>query len=52
MTREKLLENWDKYFGGEKGTRYFKDFWRPLTEDIRGNPEQAMFSKIKRKEKP
>jgi NADH-quinone oxidoreductase subunit I len=52
MTREKLLENWDKYFGGEKGARYFKDFWRPLTEDIRGNPEQAMFGKIKRKEKP
>jgi NADH-quinone oxidoreductase chain I len=51
MNKEKLLANWDKYFEGEKGSQYFKKFWRPLTEDFKGNPEQAMFSKITRKEK-
>jgi NADH-quinone oxidoreductase subunit I len=51
MTREKLLTNWDKYFEGEKGRQYFKDFWRPLSADFKGSPEQAMFSKIKQKGK-
>lgn len=52
MTKEKLLENWEKYFAGEKGKVYFKKFWRPKTEDIDGSYEdQAMFSKIKRKGK-
>lgn len=52
MTKEKLLGNWDKYFEGEKGKRYFREFWRPMTSDFKGNPEQAMFSKIKQKERP
>jgi len=40
-----------QYFEGEKGKQYFKEFWRPLSDDFKGNPEQAMFSKIKRKER-
>jgi NADH-quinone oxidoreductase subunit I len=51
MTKEKLLANWDKYFEGEKGKRYFKEFWRPMSDDFTGGPEQAMFSKITRKER-
>jgi NADH-quinone oxidoreductase subunit I len=51
MTKEKLLVNWDKYLEGEKGKRYFREFWRPQSDDFKGNPGQAMFSKIKRKEK-
>ena len=47
MTKEKLLENWDRYFEGEKGKRYYRKFWRPLAEDFRAHEDQAMFSKIK-----
>lgn len=51
MTKEKLLDNWDKYFAGEKGKRYFRDFWRPRSEDFTGYEGQAMFSKVKAKGK-
>ncbi|MHB8881483.1 MAG: NADH-quinone oxidoreductase subunit NuoI [Thermodesulfovibrionales bacterium] len=51
MTKEKLLENWDKYFAGEKGKRYYREFWRPRAEDFQGHDDQAMFSKIKGKVK-
>jgi len=33
-TKERLLENWDKYMAGEKGEEYFKRFWRPMSEDF------------------
>ncbi len=33
-TKEKLLENWDKYMAGDKGTEYLEKFWRPRTEDF------------------
>ena len=33
-TKERLLENWDKYMTGEKGREYFEKFWRPLSEDF------------------
>ncbi|MDA8082544.1 MAG: NADH-quinone oxidoreductase subunit NuoI [Nitrospiraceae bacterium] len=46
MTKEKLLENWDRYFAGEKGKRYYREFWRPLSADMHGHEGQAMFSKI------
>jgi len=45
MTKEMLLANWDKYFTGKKGERYYKDFWRPKSEDFRGYEGQAMFNK-------
>lgn len=51
MTKEKLLENWDKYFPGEKGQRYFREFWRPFSEDFHAHEGQAMFSKVKVKGK-
>ncbi|HCC69283.1 MAG TPA: NADH-quinone oxidoreductase subunit NuoI [Nitrospiraceae bacterium] len=33
-TKDKLLSNWDKYMAGQKGERYFKRFWRPISGDI------------------
>ena len=51
MTKDKLLENWDKYFTAAKGQRYFKDFWRPKTEDFKEYEGQAMFNKVKVKGK-
>ena len=47
MTKEKLLQNWDTYFAGDKGKRYFQDFWRPRLTDFKGSEEQARFSKIR-----
>jgi len=51
MTKDKLLANWDKYFAGPKGERYFRDFWRPKTTDFTGSEDQAMFHKVKKKGK-
>lgn len=51
MTKDKLLANWDKYFTGKKGERYYKDFWRPKSEDFHGYEGQAMFNKVKVKGK-
>jgi NADH-quinone oxidoreductase subunit I len=51
MTKEKLLSNWDKYFAGPKGEKYFREFWRPRLDNF-GTPEgQATFSRIRRKVK-
>lgn len=44
MTKEKLLENWDKYMAGEKGDQYFKRFWYPATESYKKTYQgQAVF---------
>jgi NADH-quinone oxidoreductase chain I len=51
MTKDKLLDNWDKYFAGPKGERYFRDFWQPKSENFTGSEGQAMFSKVKLEEK-
>ncbi|PKL52229.1 MAG: NADH-quinone oxidoreductase subunit NuoI [Nitrospira bacterium HGW-Nitrospira-1] len=47
MTKEKLLENWDKYFTGEKGERYYRDFWQPKSENFIAHEGQAMFKGVK-----
>jgi len=44
MTKEKLLENWDKYMAGEKGLDYFEKFWRPRSEDFIAHDDQPVFS--------
>lgn len=45
-TKERLLENWDKYMSGAKGREYFEKFWRPMSEDF-GIPEkQAAYIKV------
>ena len=33
-TKDRLLENWDRFFSGEKGQDYLDRFWRPRQEDI------------------
>ena len=33
-TKERLLENWDKYMAGPVGTEYFEKFWGPKTSDF------------------
>jgi len=33
-TKERLLENWDKYMAGAKGEEYFEKFWRPKSVDF------------------
>ncbi|MBF0538734.1 MAG: NADH-quinone oxidoreductase subunit I [Nitrospirae bacterium] len=43
MTIETLLDNWDKYMGGDKGTFYLDNFWRPKTMDFTTPTEQAVF---------
>ncbi len=47
MTKEKLLDNWDKYLGWEKNVEYYKKFWHPKSEDFGFPRNQAMFSKVK-----
>jgi NADH-quinone oxidoreductase subunit I len=42
MTKEKLLENWDKYMG-EEGFRYFDTFWNPKETHYKTPKDQAMF---------
>lgn len=51
MTKEKLLDNWDKYFAGKKGIDYFENFWRPRTSDFGSYEGQAEFSRIKIKDR-
>jgi len=34
-TKERLLENWDKYMAGKKAKEYFKWFFHPISEDFR-----------------
>jgi NADH-quinone oxidoreductase subunit I len=33
-TKERLLDNWDRFFGEKKGKRYLDRFWRPRREDF------------------
>ena len=33
-TKEQLLDNWDRFFGEEKGRRYLDRFWRPRRPDF------------------
>jgi NADH-quinone oxidoreductase subunit I len=33
-TKERLLENWDKYMAGDKGNIYFERFWGPKKGDV------------------
>lgn len=49
MTKEKLLSNWDKYFGGGKGERYFRNFWGPQSDDFKAYEKQAMLKKVMKK---
>jgi NADH-quinone oxidoreductase chain I len=43
MTKEKLLDNWDKYMGPEKDREYFKKFWHPTLDDFGTPGNQALF---------
>ncbi len=43
MTKEQLLENWDRYMEGEKGRIYFERFWGPKVESFGTPKEQALF---------
>lgn len=43
MTKEKLLENYDKYMGWEKDKEYFRRFWHPVASDFTGHEGQAVF---------
>jgi NADH-quinone oxidoreductase subunit I len=43
MTKEKLLDNWDKYMAGEKGERYFERFWNPREGHFIAHEGQAVF---------
>lgn len=43
MTKEKLLENYDKYMGPEKDREYFKKFWHPTVDDFGTPAGQAGF---------
>ncbi|MBC8412712.1 MAG: NADH-quinone oxidoreductase subunit NuoI [Nitrospira sp.] len=33
-TKDRLLENWDKYMAGDKGRKYIDLFWRPRSSDF------------------
>ena len=42
--KERLLDNWDKYLGGEKGIQYLKNYWNhPNRDDYRAHDDQAVF---------
>lgn len=43
MTKDKLLENWDRFMAGKKGEEYFERFWRPQSQDFTGHADQAVF---------
>jgi NADH-quinone oxidoreductase subunit I len=45
MTKEKLLDNWDKYMADDKGSEYFKKFWHPVSNDLKSNNGQAVFER-------
>jgi NADH-quinone oxidoreductase subunit I len=34
-TKDRLLDNWDKYMAGAKGDEYLDRFWRPKSVDIK-----------------
>ncbi len=50
MDKERLLENWDKHMAGDKGKRYFKDFWRPMNRDFDAYEGQPVLAKGMKKE--
>jgi NADH-quinone oxidoreductase subunit I len=41
-TKDRLLENWDKYMAGEKGKEYFKRFWTPKSSDFEVRKEMPV----------
>lgn len=43
FSKEKLMDNWDKFMAGKKGEEYFKKFWRPISDDFRTPENQAIF---------
>ncbi|MBF0486832.1 MAG: NADH-quinone oxidoreductase subunit NuoI [Nitrospirae bacterium] len=43
LTKEKLMDNWDKYMTDEKGKFYFKNFWAPRKSHFETPPDQAVF---------
>lgn len=43
MDKERLLENWDKYMAGDKGKRYLKEFWKPMSNDFKQYDGQPVF---------
>lgn len=43
MTKEMLLENWDKHMGEEEGRVYFERFWKPNTMDFKTLENQAVY---------
>ncbi len=44
MTKERLLENWDRFMGRE-GYEYFERFWNPKTSHFSTPRNQAVFGK-------
>ncbi|MDA8087093.1 MAG: NADH-quinone oxidoreductase subunit NuoI [Nitrospiraceae bacterium] len=43
MTKEKLLDNWDRFMAGPKGDEYFEKFWTPKQQSFRAHDDQAVF---------
>lgn len=43
LTKEKLMDNWDKYMTDEKGKFYFKNFWAPRKNHFETPADQAVF---------
>lgn len=39
-TKDRLLENWDKYMANSQGKSYFDKFWRPKSRDF-ASPESS-----------
>ncbi len=51
MTKERLLDNWDRLMAGEKGREYFKRFWTPTKDSFRAYPGQPVFKMKKPSDK-
>lgn len=45
ITKEKLVDNYDKYMAGAKGRKYFKNFWGPKNNSFDTYKDQAVFNK-------
>ncbi len=45
MTKEKLLDNWDKFMAGDRGREYFRKFWTPLADQFKVYEGQARHKK-------
>ncbi len=50
-TKGKLLTNWESFMAGDKGERYFENFWLQKSRDFIEREDQAVFdrSRIERK---